>query len=99
MTIGEKLGAFIKQAEIDRQQDTKKSKADRFENLSFILWGFALATASIGLGAISPPLTGWKIAAAIVSIVTAIGFSILAVMAIKKRMEYGHWDWKNFWGD
>lgn len=96
MTVEEKLDEFIRQYKADRIQDDKKSRGDRFENMGIILWGFALSAAGLAL-AVIPPDTGAKLAAVIVSIVAAILFSVLAIIALFKLSKYK--SMRKFWGD
>ena len=98
MSVEEKLDEFIKQTEINRQEDANKSKLDRLENLGFISLGFAIAMFSIALASINPPFTCWKVASTTVSSLGAIGFLILMSVTFKQRMKYiPNGEIKNFW--
>jgi Flp pilus assembly protein TadB len=70
MTIEEKLDEFIKQSNIDRQRDLRKANKERLENLSYIMWGFALATLSLAVAGISQTST-------ITSIIVTVAFVVL----------------------
>lgn len=96
MSLEEKLDEFIKQYNVDREQDGNKSRGDRFENMYIILWGFALSAVGLALAA-TPPDNGAKMAAVIVSGIATILFSVLAVSALVKLRKYR--SWRNFWGD
>ena len=96
MTIEERIAALEKKLDDYHEQDDKKSRGDRFENMSIILWGFALSAVGLAL-AVTPPTTGEKLAGVIVSGVAAILFSVLAIIALFKLSKYR--SWRNFWGD
>ena len=96
----EQLAALIKKIDEYHDKDTKRSLANRFETLMYVLWGFAIATVGLALAMISiTPRTGWILGATIVSIIGAVGFSILAAGATRKCKQYRSLDWKDFWGD
>ena len=96
----EQLATLINKIDEYHDEDTKRSLANRFETLMYVLWGFAIATVGLALAMISvTPRTGWTLSATIVSIIGAIGFSILAVGATRKCKQYRLLDWKDFWGD
>lgn len=96
----EQLATLIKKIDEYHDKDAKRSLANRFETLMYVLWAFAIATVGLALAMISiTPRSGWILGAMIVSIIGAVGFSILAVGATRKCKQYRPLDWKDFWGD
>ena len=91
MTLEEQIAALNKKIDDYHADDAKKSQGDRYENLSCILYAFALATASLALAAASPPITGEKLAAIIVSGIAVIVFLIVGVIATVKLKKYRRW--------
>lgn len=91
MTVEEQIAALNKKIDDYHAEDAKKSQGDRYENVSFILYGFAVATISLALAAVSPPITGEKLAATIVSGSAAIVFLIFGVIATVKLKKYRRW--------
>lgn len=91
MTVEEQIAALNKKIDDYHAGDAKKSQGDRYESLSYILYGFALATASLALVAASQPITGEKLAAIIVSGFAAIVFFISGVIATVKLKKYRRW--------
>ena len=53
MSVEEKLDKFIEQYNNDRQQDQRNAKHDKYMNLMYISWGFALATLSLAITKLS----------------------------------------------
>lgn len=91
MTVEEQIAALNKKIDDYHDGDAKKSQGDRYESLVFILFGFGLATASFALAAASPPITGEKFAAIIVSGIAAFVFIIIGVIATIKLKKYRRW--------
>ncbi len=90
------IDALSKKIDDYHEQDLKKSQGDRFENLGLILFGLSLATLSLALSLIIPPLSSDRIAALIVSSITTIVFWILGAIAVGKVKKYRRWS--DFWG-
>ena len=76
--------------------DSDHKEAFRFENMSLILFGFALATVGLAL-AVTPPYTGAKMAAVIVSGIESFIFIFLGIIALFKLRKYK--SLRKFWGD
>ena len=96
----EQLATLINKIDEYHDKDTKRSLANRFETLMYVLWGFAIATVGLALAMISiTPRTGWTLSATIVSIIGAVGFSILAVGATVKLSHYRKVDWRDPWSE
>lgn len=91
MTVEEQIAALNKKIDDYHADDAKKSQGDRYESLACILYGFALATASLALAAAIPPITGEKLAAIIVSGIAAIVFVIVGFIATAKLRKYRRW--------
>lgn len=70
MSIEEKLDEFIKQSNANHQAGLRRANRERYEDLAYISWGFALATVSLAVTRIS-------LTATIASIVISIAFVVI----------------------
>ena len=95
----EQLATLINKIDEYHNQDTKRARGDRLQNLMCVLWGFALTTCSLALVMISMPRTNWTIGAMIVTIIIAIGFLGLATWATVRLSHYKKFDWRDPWSD
>jgi hypothetical protein len=86
MSVEEKLDDFIRQYKNDREQDLRTSTFDKYQNLAFIAWGFALATLALAISKINNNTT--EASAVVTVIFWLIGFFYLVRMwHVKKQSE------------
>lgn len=96
----EQLATLINKIDEYHDKDTIRSKADRFERLLCVFWGFALTIGILAFTISNIPRTNWTISLMLtVSIIATVGFFILAIGATKKCAQYKPLDLKDFWSD
>lgn len=83
MSIEEKIAELSKKIDDYQLENTKRAKVDRYENLSYILWGFALATLSLAVTKIS--IVSTVVSGVIAVIFTVFGFITLSVARRNKK--------------
>lgn len=93
----EQLAALIRKIDEYHDKDTRRSLANRFEHLTYVLWGFVAALVGLALAVISMPDTNWGVVT--FDIIVACIFGGLAIGAHKKLAQYRRVDWRDFWGD
>jgi len=74
MTIEEQIAALNKKIDDYHAEDVKRANRDRYERISYVSWGFALA--STGLSIANMRINTF---ATMVSVIMAIGFVIIGV--------------------
>lgn len=96
----EQLATLAKKIDEYHDKATKRSKADRFEHLLCVLWGFSLTIGGLAVAFSNIPQPNWTIILAMtVSIIVAVVFFVLAIAATKKCAQYRPLNLKDFWGD
>ena len=82
MNVEEELAKLSNKIDDYHSEDTKRAKRERYENLGYISWGFALATTSLAVAQVSP--TSTILSAVIASIFVILG-CILSAFASKYK--------------
>ena len=93
----EQLATLIKKIDEYHDKDTKRSLANRFETLMYVLWGFAAIAVGFALAMINMPHTNWTIV--IIDVIGACIFGGLAIGATVKLSHYRKVDWRDPWSD
>jgi len=79
MNVEEELTKLSNKIDNYHSDDTKRAKRERYENLGYISWGFALATTGLAVAQVSYTSTIVSIAIAIIFVI--LGFILFAFAA------------------
>ena len=74
------------------KEDVNRSEKNRYETMRNAFYGFAVAATGLVGANSTPPITGWKILAIVVSVIAATVFYIYGTIATRKLRKYKRWN-------